>query len=413
MRTLATGRHGITPRAIARSLRSSLRFREATMPGVAVSTVGPSAPSVGPAAPPRPTPSPALSSVGRMRVVPAAEWDELVRSLGGLDSYAGLAYHRVSALLEPTLALPILLHYDGAQGGLALPLLLRPLPDGAGWDATSPYGYGGPVALAEQAAEGFGAAFDEWTNANGVVATFLRLHPLLGNARLVPQTAELVPLGQTVAWDVTAGRDLFALMHAHHRRAARRADRAGLEVRLVAGPTDLDEFSELYRLTMLRRGADDFYFFSAEYWDALRTEADALGLLLVEGRLPDGELAAALLCFSQGPWLHYHLGATSDAARTIGASNRCFQAAAEWAQSRGMTRFHLGGGLGSDSTSTLFVFKHRFDPGTEPPPFHLAKFVHDRDRYERLAGTDSTAGFFPPWRAPGTDAHAATGISAN
>jgi len=402
MRTLATATHGISPRSIARSLRSSLRLREATTLGAPVSAVAANASSTGAttALPPTP-PSAALATVGKVRVVPAVEWDQLVRSLGGLDSYTRLAYHRVSVLLEPTVAVPVLLHYDGDDGGLALPLLLRPLPDGSGWDATSPYGYGGPVARSERAAEGFGAAFDTWARANGVVATFLRLHPLLGNARLVPHTAELIPLGWTVAWDVTAGRDLFALMHAHHRRAARRADRAGLDVRVVARPTDLTEFSELYRLTMLRRGADPFYFFATEYWDALRAEGEELGLLLVEGRLPDGELAAALLCFSQGPWLHYHLGATSDAARTIGASNRCFQAVAEWAQSRGMTRFHLGGGLGSDSASTLFVFKQRFDPGTEPQPFHVAKFVHDRDRYERLAGTDSTAGFFPPWRAPG------------
>ena len=337
-------------------------------------------------------------SVDKVRVVPASEWDELVRSLGGLDTYTRLAYHRVSALLEPTTAEPILLHYEGDDGGLALPLLLRPLPDGSGWDATSPYGYGGPVALSERGAEGFGAALDAWALENGVVATFLRLHPLLGNARLVPRGAELVALGHTVAWDVTAGRDLFALMHAHHRRAARKADRAGLEVRVVAQPSSLDEFTGLYRSTMLRQGADAFYLFGADYWGALQAEGDALGLVLVEGRL-EGEPAAALLCFSHGPWLHYHLGATSDAGRAVGASNRCFLAAAEWAQSCGMTRFHLGGGLGSDDTSSLFVFKHRFDPAGEPLPFRIAKLVHDRDRYERLAGTGSTEGFFPPWRA--------------
>jgi lipid II:glycine glycyltransferase (peptidoglycan interpeptide bridge formation enzyme) len=191
-------------------------------------------------------------------------------------------------------------------------------------------------------------------------------------------------------------------MHAHHRRVARRADRAGLEVRVVARPSGLDEFAELYRRTMLRQGADAFYLFATDYWDALRAEGEALGLVLVEGRL-EGEPAAAALCFSHGPWLHYHLGATSDAARTVGASNRCLLAAAEWAQSRGMTLFHLGGGVGGDDESSLFVFKHRFDPAAEPRPFHVAKLVHDRDRYERLAGTGSTEGYFPPWRA-GTSA---------
>ena len=120
--------------------------------------------------------------------------------------------------------------------------------------------------------------------------------------------------------------------------------------------------------------------------------------MLVEGRL-DGELIAALLCFERGPWLHYHLGASADAARSIGASNRLFLAAATWGQSQGSTRLHLGGGLGGAPDSPLFVFKHRFDPTGEPLRFHVAKLVHDPVRYRKLAGDDSTAGFFPPWRA--------------
>jgi serine/alanine adding enzyme len=345
------------------------------------------------------TPFPALAPVADIGVLPPSEWDDLVVRLGGSDSYTGAAYYRASALIEPAGTVPVLLHHVQDDDELALPLLLRPLPDGQGWDAVSAYGYGGPVATSEHGREAFGAAFDEWARANGVITTFLRLHPLLGNTRLVPSTAELVGVNSTVAWDVTPGRALPALMHPHHRRAARKADRAGLEVAVISQPQTLDEFRELYDLTMRRRGADAFYFFRAEYWKALLAEREALGLIVVEGRL-DGELVAALLCFSKGPWLHYHLGASSDSARIIGASHRCFLAAAEWAQMRGMTRFHLGGGLGRDASSPLFVFKHRFDPMTPPLRFHVAKFVHDRDRYRQLAGTESTNGYFPPWRRP-------------
>jgi serine/alanine adding enzyme len=62
-----------------------------------------------------------------------------------------------------------------------------------------------------------------------------------------------------------------------------------------------------------------------------------------------------------------------------------------------MTVFHLGGGLGG-SRSPLFDFKLRFDPGTRPLPFSVAKLVHDPVRYRELTGGDSTEGFFPPWR---------------
>jgi hypothetical protein len=63
-----------------------------------------------------------------------------------------------------------------------------------------------------------------------------------------------------------------------------------------------------------------------------------------------------------------------------------------------MNRFHLGGGLGGSSSGALLVFKHRFDPTGALLPFEVAKLVHDQERYRQLAGTYSTAGFFPPWR---------------
>ncbi len=336
-------------------------------------------------------------SVGDIRVVPIGDWDAVVAGLAGLDTYTSAAYHCASALLTTQGTVPVLLHFQHADGDVALPLLLRPLPGGHGWDATSAYGYGGPVARTERGIAAFGMALDTWARQNTVVATFLRLHPILANARLVPPTAKLIRVGSTVAWNVSPGRDLLSHMHPHHRRAARRADRAGLEVSVVARPPSLDCFRKLYETTMRRQNADPFFYFPQDYWEALLTNGAELQPVLVEGRL-DGELVAALLCFAHGSWLHYHLGATDDAARSIGASNRCFVAAADWAQSRGMTGFHLGGGVGGSSASSLFVFKHRYDPETEPLPFHVAKLVHDPGHYRRLAGADSTNGFFPPWR---------------
>jgi serine/alanine adding enzyme len=165
----------------------------------------------------------------------------------------------------------------------------------------------------------------------------------------------------------------------------------------VSRPDSLARFRELYVTTMRRQEADPFFYFPTEYWKALLADGGTLQPVLVEGRL-DGRLVASLLCFAEGSRLHYHLGASHEAARSIGASNRCFLAAAEWAQARGVTRFHLGGGVGGSAASSLYVFKHRYDPDSDPLPFSIAKIVHDPVRYRELAGTDSTAGFFPPWR---------------
>lgn len=342
-------------------------------------------------------PATPLVDVANVHVVAPDAWDELVVRLGRDDAYLRLGYHRVSAHLEPAGTQPVLLHFRDAGGELALPLLLRPLPDGAGWDATSAYGYGGPVGKGRPDLAAFGAALDAWAVANGVVSSFLRFHPLLGNARFAPPTAELIELGATVAWNIAPGRDLMADMHTHHRRVVRKAERAELRVQVSVAPSDLSAFRELYDVTMQRQGAESFYFFGDAYWQAMVDEP-GLELVLVDGFLPDGQLVASLLCFADGSTLHYHLGASAAEARNIGASNRCFLSAAEWAQARGMQSFHLGGGVGAGTDSPLFQFKHRYDPTSEPKPFHIAKLVHDTARFRELAGTDSTAGFFPPWR---------------
>jgi serine/alanine adding enzyme len=249
---------------------------------------------------------------------------------------------------------------------------------------TTPYGYGGPVG---EPAEAFYDGYEKWCGERGVVSTFVRFHPLYANQRYARIAVE--PLGSTVAWRLQ-GDDLLGRMHSHHRRVVRKAQRAGLEVRVDEAPR-LDEFVALYERTMARLDADAFYLFTGEYWESLR----ALPLLLVSARL-DGELVASVLCFPSQPWLHYHLGASSDAGRRLGASHLVLYEGASWARAAGYELFHLGGGVGGRGDS-LFEFKQRFDPGAERE-FAIGKAIHDEAAYAELAGAASLDGFFPAYR---------------
>jgi len=340
---------------------------------------------------------PPFADAAGMRVVPEEEWDGLLARLGSRDVYFTLGYHRVAAELEP-LAQPLLLRLASGAGP-ALPLLVRPLPGGEpGFDATTAYGYGGPVAgPGDPAPAEFGEALDGWARANGLVATFFRFHPLAETWRAAPPRTEVVPLTSTVAWNVAPGRDLEEGLHRHHRRTVRRARRAGVSVQVVERPPDLRVFRLLYESTMRRRGATPFYFFGDAYWERMREEIGG-ALVLVEASM-DGVPVAGLLCMASPPYLHYHLGGSSGQARGAGASHLCFLTAALWAQAGGFSAFHLGGGVGARPDS-LYEFKHRFDPESPPRPFFIGKLVHDPDRYLALTGRSDTEGFFPPWRDP-------------
>jgi serine/alanine adding enzyme len=319
-------------------------------------------------------------------------WNGVLDELGLGDVYLRREYVEAACVPEP--GRPALLCHDET----VFAVIVREVAGGHR-DVTTPYGYGGPVSADEVAGEvrapgretgSFAPAYARWCAENGVVTSFARFHPLYANHRYA-DGFELEELGGTVAWRLDD--DLRERMHRHHRRVVRKAEGAGVATTVQVAPPQLDQFVALYEETMERRAAASFYRFSTDYWSALVALGDRV--VLVEARRED-ELLAALLCLDGRPWLHYHLGASSDEGRALGASNLAFVAAAEWARANGHGLFHLGGGVGGREDS-LLEFKLRFDPDGRRP-MYVGKAVHDAAAYRDLSGTDDTEGFFPAYR---------------
>jgi hypothetical protein len=307
--------------------------------------------------------------------IAAGEWDALLARLGLDDVYLRRAYVEGACLLEA--GEPTFLHHENT----VFACIRREFDDRV--DVTTPYGYGGPVG---EPAEAFYEAYEDWCRDQGIVSTFVRFHPLYANQRYARIHVE--PLSQTIAWRL--GDDVFERMHSHHRRVVRKAERSGLEA-TAREDADLWEFVELYERTMARLDADAFYVFPSEYWNSLAS----LPTVLIEVRR-EAELCAAVLCFASKPWLHYHLGASSDDGRSLGASNLALYAAARWGSEQGYELLHLGGGVGNRADS-LFEFKRRFDP-EGAREFAIGKAIHDAESYRELAGAVSLDGYFPAYR---------------
>ena len=299
----------------------------------------------------------------------------MLEELGFVDVYLTREYVEASALLEP--GRPLFLRTEEA----VFPAILREDPP----DVITPYGYGGPVG------GGFWEPYEDWCRANGVVTTFVRFHPLYANHREAGSDVHVQPLAGTVAWRLDEEGDLFERMHRHHRRVVRKALGAGVEATAQLAPESLAGFVSLYERTMERQAAEDFYYFPPDYWRALETSLRGHVALFEAGD------DAKLLCLHAPPWLHYHLGASSDAGRKLGASSLLFLEAARWAQELGYTRFHLGGGVGG-ARDSLYEFKLRFDPGGELEAA-IGKAIHDQEAYRRLSpGGAGYEGFFPAYR---------------
>jgi serine/alanine adding enzyme len=333
-----------------------------------------------------------VSRIGAVLVeVEPARWDAVLDAAGVTDVYYSRGYLEAAAVLVD--GAPLLLELPGEHGSVLFACLLRRDPP----DVVSPYGYGGPLGAGpDPPLARFPAAYETWCRARQAVSTFVVFHPLTRSAES-PASAPFhrIALGDTVAWPLL-GRDLLAGMHRHHRRIVRRSEEEGLEVTIDPAPTDLAEFVELYEATMQRAEASPFYFFPARYW---RTLLSGVPLVRVDVR-QGGRLLAGVLGMGRPPWLHYHLGAGSDAGRRAGASHLALYRLAAWGQEHGFQTLHLGGGVGGRQDS-LFEFKLRFAPDGRVGAA-IGKAVHDTARYLRLAGADAIDwdGFFPAYREP-------------
>jgi serine/alanine adding enzyme len=325
-----------------------------------------------------------------------SDWDPLLERLGCADAYLLHAYVESACLLEP--ARPVYLHLETRSGDVVFPALVRELEVG-GRDVTTPYGYGGPVAVGPKPpTQQFWRLYQEWCESNEIVTSFLRFHPLFANQRYAGPAVQVEQLVGTVGWRLGLP-DLFAGMHGTHRTACRKAERAGVSISVAQSPEELSGFASLYEATMQRVRADAFYLFPPAYWEAL---AAVLGerIVVFEARV-EGEVVASALCLATAPWLHYHLGASGKRGRSLGASNLLLYEAALWARERDYERFHLGGGAGGRDDS-LHSFKRRFDEGGLLE-CAVGKAVHDPAVYRTLTGRDDgdLGGYFPAYRAAG------------
>jgi lipopolysaccharide/colanic/teichoic acid biosynthesis glycosyltransferase len=333
---------------------------------------------------------------GALRQLDADEWDAFLAETGNEDPLVSSGYVRAGSLLDP--GRPAFHVLEAPEGSVGLGTIVREIPGEEGLaDATSPYGYGGPVVAGERPPlEGFYAERDRWCAENGVVATFLRFHPFLENRSEGPPGTAFERLADLASWRLDGGDDLFAGMHRSHRNKCRKAEAAGIGFAATRGPQPLGDFVALHHETMRRLDAEDFYFFPLLYWELL---AETLGERFVrfDARL-DEELAASAVCLVGGAWMHYHMAVVSDAGRSVGAANALVYEIAKWGREQGFSELLLGAGHGGVD-SPLAEFKRRFTAG-HSREYWIGKVVHDPDAYRRLGGDpDDLSGFFPAYRA--------------
>lgn len=311
------------------------------------------------------------------------------------------AYARLCARIEGGEATAV--HVTDGRSEMLLPIVIRPI-DATWRDATSPYGYPGPL-VAGPTGSGFAAeALRETAYVlarEGVVTLFVRLHPLLGG---VPEGVGVaIRHGTTVSVDLSLpATTLWGQTRPGHRREIERARRAGYRVSVDESWRHLETFRDLYRATMERVGAESYYFFGDDYFDELRAALDGRLRLVVVER--NGVIAAAGLFAETARMVEYHLSATDELFAHDAPTKLMLDWVRAWAKDRGARWLHLGGGVGGADDS-LLRFKAGFSPLRHP--FHTIRIVLLEREYQQLvldrdprADPTRLDGFFPLYRRP-------------
>jgi hypothetical protein len=269
------------------------------------------------------------------------------------------------------------------------PLVLRPLaaePWAARgedrWDASSPYGYGGPFAWGsgdlDRAAAAFWRGYEGWCARARVVCTFARLS-LFPEQLAPPRGVEV--RGANVVVPLAGGRD--ALWRGYDRDLRRRirvARREGVAAEVDRDGTRLAEFHAVYLHTMRRRAAEGWYHFERGFFE--RMVERLRGQLAFVHAVRDGRVLSSEIVLLSARGAYAFLGGTLADAFRLQPNVLLRHATAEWAMAEGKERYVLGGGRGPDDS--LLRYKRAFAPGADVP-FRTASLVHDELAYHALA----------------------------
>ena len=250
------------------------------------------------------------------------------------------------------------------------------------FDWETPYGYGGPLSdgpVPESSQDRFLTELSEYAESKGIVSQFVRFHPLLMNHETAPRIFETRYLHDTVYIDTASPEIIMGNMDSKNRNMVRKAIKNGVAVERRP-IEDYQSFLPIYRETMEKDNASEYFFFGEAYFKAQSCLKDNACLFYAQ---KDGQVIAAAIMYYNDRFMHYHLAGTLTDFRKYAPSNLMLYEAACWASSRGIKIFHLGGGMADDDN--LFRFKKQFNKNGRLP-FVIGRTVFDRSRFEGLTG---------------------------
>lgn len=328
------------------------------------------------------------------------EWCELLDEIGNYDFYHTYDYHLTAKLNNEK---PFLLKYSNNEVVIALPLVFRAIEGTMYNDASSVYGYPGPISKGVTPSfdnHVFISALQEFFEKNNIVSVFSRLNPFIPYQETVLKNyGSIVDHGKVVNIDITL--DIDKQRQNYQSRLKTHVNKSRKHCYAVEAKTsqDLHDFIEIYHENMGRVNAKKYYYFGEDYFKKIAESEDFETLIfLAKEKDTNKSIAASMFIISNGI-VQYHLSGSKSEYLHLMPTKLLIDEMRIKATQKGYRYFNLGGGLGGRDDDSLFKFKSSFSKDVKT--FKLWKLIVNEKIYNKLTNKYSTkekSNFFPEYR---------------
>ncbi|NND64076.1 MAG: GNAT family N-acetyltransferase [Flavobacteriaceae bacterium] len=331
-------------------------------------------------------------------------WNEYVNKSEKFDFYHTASYH----VLETTSNnfRPLLFIVEQGGNFIGLPLVIREIDGSSYFDCTSTYGYVGALSnlsfseIPETLISSFQQELDAFFKRENVVAAFSRLHPLIASEKVFQEYGAIREVNKTVAIDLakTPEEQRQQYRKSNKSEINQLRKKKGYSVIEATSEDQLKVFVEIYKETMNRVEASQYYYFDEAYFRSILTAPDYDTKLLLA--MKEGEITAGAIFTIANGFMQYHLAGTKEDYVYDTPMKLILDEARLIANELGLELLHLGGGVGGSDEDSLFRFKSGFSKDFFQ--FKTWQYIASKTKYDELAAQNGVenSDYFPIYRAP-------------
>ena len=330
-------------------------------------------------------------------------WDNLVKKCDFADFYHTYDYHHTAKAEGEE---PALLHYSKNNKTIVLPLLFRNIENSLYKDATSVYGYPGPITKNITSDFDYGLFQKElyrFLLEQNIISVFSRLNPFIPyQESCLLKMGDAETLGRVVYLDLNETLDEQWKLYHRRLRTYINKSRTIYKIKNANIRADLDSFIDLYYENMKRVNANKEYFFDKKYFLDLINSSDFETEILLAISRKTGEVAGGAMFIKKNEIIQYHLSGTSEIYLDLNPLKLLIDEMRIRGTQENYSYLNLGGGVGAKEDS-LFYFKSGFSKYTLP--FKVWKYIVKRNVYEDLVlqrkdirNCEETLQYFPRYR---------------